>query len=154
MSPAIRSSRLLPSRMSQTAFVIGISTPTRWERSRSTGAVVRPSTVPICGRGVLRRGAPGDQLAGPPVAPEVRPAGGDQVADAREPRERLAAAAARLAEPRHLGEPARDDPALRVVAEPEPVDAAGGERDHVLRRRGELDADEVAVHVDAEDRAS
>ena len=57
-----------------------------------------------------------------------------------------------LAEPRHLGEPARDQRRLRVVAEPEPVDAAGGERDHVLRRRAQLDADEVVVDVDAEGR--
>ena len=42
--------------------------------------------------------------------------------------------------------------ALRVVAEAEAVDAAGGERDHVLRRRAELDAGHVGVHVDAEDR--
>ena len=41
---------------------------------------------------------------------------------------------------------------LRVVAEAEPVDAAGGERDHVLRRGAELDADDVVVDVDAEDR--
>jgi len=30
--------------MSQTAFVIGISTPTRSDSDRKTGAVVRPST--------------------------------------------------------------------------------------------------------------
>ena len=63
-------------------------------------------------------------------------------------------APARLGEPRHLGEPARDERRLRVVAEPEAVDAAGRERDHVLRRRAQLDADDVVVHVDAEERAS
>ena len=67
------------------------------------------------------------------------------------PGEGLAAAAAGLSEPRHLGEPARDDRRLRVVAELEPVDPAGGQRDHVLRRRRELDADEVLVDVDPED---
>jgi hypothetical protein len=60
-------------------------------------------------------------------------------------------AAARLAEPRHLDEPARDQRGLAVVAEAEPVDAAGRERDHVLRRGAELDADDVRVDVDAED---
>ena len=44
--------------------------------------------------------------------------------------------------------------AFGVVAEPEPVHAARRERDHVLRRGAELDADEVVVHVDAEDDAS
>jgi hypothetical protein len=46
----------------------------------------------------------------------------------------------------------RDDPALRVIAETEPVDSARGERDHVLRRGGQLDADDVRVHIDAEDQ--
>ena len=59
-----------------------------------------------------------------------------------------------LAEARHLREAARDQRRLRVVAEAEPVDAAGRERDHVLRRGAELDADEVGVHVDAEDESS
>ena len=40
---------------------------------------------------------------------------------------------ARLAETRHLREPARDDPALRAVAQAEALDTAGRERDHVLR---------------------
>ena len=47
---------------------------------------------------------------------------------------------------------ARDHAGLRVVAEAEAVDAAGGERDDVLRRAAELDADDVGVHVDAERR--
>ena len=75
----------------------------------------------------------------------------DQVAHAGEARERLGRAAAGLAEPGHLGQPARDQRRLGVVAEAEAVDAAGGERDHVLRRGAELDADEVVVDVDAED---
>ena len=33
----------------------------------------------------------------------------------------------------------------------EPVDAAGRERDHVLRRRAQLDADEVRIDVGAEE---
>ena len=57
--------------------------------------------------------------------------------------ERLRLGAARLAEPRHLDQPARDQRRLRVVAEAEPVDAAGGERDHVLRGGAQLDADQV-----------
>ena len=55
-------------------------------------------------------------------------------------------------EPGHLGEAARDERRLGVVAEPEAVDAAGRERHHVLRRRAELDPDEVGVEVDAEAR--
>ena len=42
--------------------------------------------------------------------------------------------------------------ALRVVAEPEAVDAARRERDHVLRRRAELHAGEIRIHVHPEDR--
>ena len=65
--------------------------------------------------------------------------------------ERLGRGAARLAEPRHLGEPARDQRRLRVVAGAEPVAGAGRERDHVLRGGAQLDADQVVVEVDAED---
>ena len=57
---------------------------------------------------------------------------------------------ARLGEARHLGEAAGDERRLGVVAELEAVGAAGGERDHVLRRGAELDADEVVADVDAE----
>jgi len=132
MSPAINSSRLRPPRMSQTAFVIGISTPTRSDSSRRTGAVVRPSTVPICAAASLRGGPSGDQLAGAPVSAVARPASDDQVADSRQPGEGLRAPAGCLAEAGHLGQAAGDDRGLRVVAELEAVDPAGRERDHVL----------------------
>src|SRR5581483_11951199 len=39
---------------------------------------------------------------------------------------------------------------LRVVAELEAVDRSGGEADDVLRRRAQLDADDVRIHVRAE----
>ena len=41
-------------------------------------------------------------------------------------------------------------PGARVVAEAEPVGGAGGDRDHVLERAAELDADHVVGAVDAE----
>ena len=69
-----------------------------------------------------------------------------------EPGERLGPRSRRLGEAAHLGEPARDERRLRVVPEPEPVGAARGERDHVLGRGAELDADDVVVDVDAERR--
>jgi hypothetical protein len=49
------------------------------------------------------------------------------------------------------GRAPRDHRRLRVVPQPEPVRPARSERDHVLRRRAQLDADDVVVHVDAED---
>ena len=99
---------------------------------------------------LLLRRATRDQLAGPPVAPRLRPAGDDQVAHPCEAGEGLRAGARRVGEATHLGEPACDERGLRVVAEPEAVGAAGGERDDVLRGGAELDADEVVVDVDAE----
>ena len=142
----------IPSSTAQTPSVIGSSTPIRRERSRSTGAVVSPSTTwPICGLRLVGRRAARDQLAGAPVAAATgasrctirspMPASPENVSGSR---------AERLAEPRHLDQPARDQRRLRVVAEAEPVDAAGRERDHVLRGGAELDADQVGVHVDAE----
>ena len=96
--------------------------------------------------------AAGDQLAGAAVAAARVPAGDDQVAHPGEAGERLRVGARRLAEPRHLGEPARDQRRLGVVARADAVARAGGERDHVLRGGAELDADQVVVEVDAEDR--
>ena len=75
----------------------------------------------------------------------------DEVADAGEAGERLRPRTRRLAEPRHLGQPAGDERGLRVVAEPEAVDAAGRERDHVLRRGAQLDPDEIRIDVRAEE---
>src|SRR5207253_1957906 len=83
-----------------------------------------------------------DQLAAAAVAPARVPARHHQVAHACEPGERVHLRAELLAEPGHLDEAARHDRRLRVVAEPEPVDGARGERDHVLRRGTELDADQ------------
>ena len=59
--------------------------------------------------------------------------------------------AGRLREPTHLREPTRDERRLGVVAQREAVRPTGGERDDVLRRRAELDADDVVGHVDAEE---
>jgi hypothetical protein len=68
------------------------------------------------------------------------PAGGDQVAHPRQAGERLRSRAARLAEAGHLGEAARDQGRLGVVAEAEPIHPAGRKRHHVLGRCAELDS--------------
>ena len=109
ISEATRSPRLSPSRIRQTPSVIGSSIPRRCERSRSTGAVVRPSTTwPISATASSGGRAPRDQLAGVAVAAEAAVAGDDQVAHPGEAGERLRPGAARLAQPRHLGQAARD----------------------------------------------
>ena len=58
--------------------------------------------------------------------------------------------AQRHAEPRHLGEPARDQRGPRVEAQAQPVRDSRGHRHHVLERAAELDPDDVVVGVDAE----
>ena len=99
----------VPSRTAHTPSVIGSSIPSRRERSRSTGAVVSPSTTcPISASASLGRRAARDQLAGAAVAAVSVPAGDDQVAHPRQPGERLRLGAERLAEPGHLDEPAGD----------------------------------------------
>ena len=57
--------------------------------------------------------------------------------------------AERDAEPRHLGEPARDERGARVVAEPDAFDDPGRDGHDVLERTAKLDADDVVVRVDA-----
>ena len=67
--------------------------------------------------------------------------------------ERQRVGAHRDPEARDLGEAAGRDRGLRVVAEPERVHRPGHDRHDVLQRTRELDADEVAVAVEAERRA-
>ena len=78
------------------------------------------------------------------------PAGHDQIAHAGQAGERLLAGAGSRSEACHLPQAAADEAGLGVVAEAEAVDPAGGQGDDVLRRRAELDADEIVVHVHAE----
>ena len=56
----------------------------------------------------------------------------------------------RLAEPRHLGEAARDQRGRRVVAEPAALDDAGGDRQHVLDRAAQRHAQHVVRPVGPE----
>ena len=66
------------------------------------------------------------------------------------PHESLEPAAELHAEPRDFGEPARDQRGARVVAEPEPVADAGGDRHHVLERARDFDADDVVARLQAQ----
>ena len=84
------------------------------------------------------------------VAREIAGAGEDEVADAGEAGEGLAAASAGDGEARDLGDAAGDESGGGVVAEVEAVDDAGGEGDDVLERAAELDAGDVVVGVDAQ----
>ena len=152
MSLDINSDRLCPESTAQTPSVIGSSTPTRADSSlqHRCGRDSLDGLADLRER--LRRGQTlGDQLAGAAVAAVAAPARDDQVAHSGEAGERLGARAERLAEPRHLREAARDQRRLAVVAEVEPVEGAGGERDHVLRGGAELDADDVRIDVRTED---
>ena len=53
----------------------------------------------------------------------------------------------------HLGQATGHQQAPRVLAQPEPGDGAGRDRDDVLERPAELHADHVVVGVDAKARA-
>ena len=92
----------------------------------------------------------GQLLAEAMVPRQVRAAGGDQVAHPGEAGERQRVRAGRDAEPRHLGQTAGQQPGLAVVAEAEPVGGAGRDRDDVLERPAQLDAEDVLVHVQPE----
>ena len=63
-----------------------------------------------------------------------------------------ASAPERQPEPGDLGEPAGDDRGLRVVAHAHALGHADGQRDDVLHRAAELDADHVGVRVGPEVR--
>ena len=82
------------------------------------------------------------------------PAGGDDVADAGEARERQRVRAGGDPEPGHLGQAAGHQPRLAVVAEAELLRRARRDRDDVLERAAQLDAEHVAVHVEPEPTAA
>ena len=73
-----------------------------------------------------------------------------EVAQPGEAGERRRLRAERDAEPRHLGEAARDERRARVEAEPDALDDAGRDGHDVLERAAQLHADDVVVRVDAE----
>ena len=84
------------------------------------------------------------------VARERRHARRDEVADPGEACEGPGVGAEGDPEPGHLGQPARDDRGLRVVAQTHALGHADGERDDVLDRTTDLGADEVGRGVRAE----
>ena len=77
-------------------------------------------------------------------------AGQDQVAEARETGQRLAACAAGAAEAHQLGEAAGGERRLRRGAELATRDNAGGDRQHVLGGAADLDAAHVGGVIGAE----
>ena len=86
------------------------------------------------------------------IAAERARARQHEIAEPGESGERRWLRAERDAEPRHLGQPARDERRARVEAEPEAFDDSGRDGHHVLERAAKLDADDVVVRVDAKVR--
>ena len=102
---------------------------------------------------------PLDDLVQRPALPELEPdrpvaalgagAGGHQVTDTGQAAEGEHLAPQRDAETAQLGQAPGDQHRTRVLAESQPVTDAGGNGHHVLRRPGDLAADDVGAHVDA-----
>ena len=94
------------------------------------------------------RHARGHQLAGPSIAGDRAHAGGDQVADTGQAGESQLLRPRSNPEARHLGQAAGDDARLAAVAQPEPIDEACRQGDHVLQCAGQFNPDQVCVGVD------
>ena len=143
---------LLPSNSALwTSWAIGISTPWRAASASAASTVYAPSATPGSDRFDLGpRAAVRELLAEPVVTRQLRAARRDHVAEPREARERQRVRAGRDAEPGHLGEAAGHQAGLAVVAEPEAVRGARGDRDDVLERAAQLDAEHVRVRVQPE----
>ena len=101
-----------------------------------------------------QRPAPGQLDAEPVVARQRRAAGRDDVADPGQTGERQRVRPGGDPEPGHLGQAAGHQAGLAVVAEAELLGGAGGDREDVLERAAQLDADEVAVDVEPEPAAA
>ena len=143
---------LLPSNSAaRTSRAIGISTPRRSASARAASTVYAPSATPgsvasmsVHGR-PLASSTPRRWFRDSPDA-----ARRDDVADPRQPRERQRIGAGRDAQPDHLGQAARDQSRLAVVAEAQSVGSARRDRNDVLQRTAQLDPDDVGVHVEPE----
>src|SRR5207245_7518909 len=96
------------------------------------------------------RDAAREELADGAVPRVLARARRDEVAEARQPGDRQRICAFGEAVTRDLGEAARDEPRLRVLAVAHAIDRARAERDDVLQRPAELDTDDVDVRVWAE----
>ena len=123
--------------------------PWRSARAQARASCGRPPGGCPAHASARRLAAP-EPLAHGAVARQRSGAGEHQVAEAREPRERVGTPAERHREARDLGEAARDERRHGVVAVAEAVDDAGRDRDHVLQGAGQLDAHHVLARVDAE----
>ncbi|CAM2148074.1 hypothetical protein PT2222_10387 [Paraburkholderia tropica] len=98
---------------------------------------------------VVERAPARQLLADGAVARQVAGGGKDEVAEARETRKGLRAAAERHAQTRHFRETARDERGACVQAEAESVRDAGGDGKHVLDRAAHFHADDVVAGIDA-----
>ena len=86
------------------------------------------------------------------IAAEIARARQHEIAETAEAGQRVAPPAFRARKPRDFDQAARDERRHRVVAEAEPLDHAGGDRDHVLQRAADLDAGDVVAHIQAQAR--
>ena len=75
-----------------------------------------------------------------------------EIAEATQSGQRVAPAACRAGQPRHLGESACDERRERVVAEAKAFDNACSDRDDVFHRAADLHANDIIAAVQAEIR--
>src|SRR5262245_10139371 len=99
-----------------------------------------------------RRGRPAlrERHAELPVARKASGTREHEIAEPGEPGHGAGERAQRDRQPRHFGEPARDERGARILAQAETVGDAGGDGHDVLESPAHLDADHVAVGVEPE----
>ena len=134
-----------------TASQIGMSTPwcrasARTAAAAPTPSATWPSSARIAGSGLPCASAEADAA----IARQVAGAGQHEVAQPGEPHQRLALPAERRRQAPGFGQPAGDERGAGVVAEPQAVARAGGDRQHVLDRAADLDAGNVVALVHAQ----
>ena len=120
--------------------------------ARSAWSTTPSATVSLPRQRFVERRALPDLDADRAVAAQRTGAREHEIAESGEPGERRRLRAQRDAEPRHLGQPARDQRRARVEAEPETLGDSRRDGHDVLERAAELDADDVVVRVDAKVR--
>ena len=84
------------------------------------------------------------------VAAGGRRAGQHQIAEARQARQRFRLRAAGQAEAHHFGKAARDQRGAGILAQPQPLDHAAGDGEHVLDRAADFRAGDIVGVIGSE----
>src|SRR5262245_56032064 len=124
----------------------------RAERQRGAGGAYPFGDHPHVRKNVGQRTASSELDADAAVAAQIARARQDKIAETAESRKRLATAAFRARQTRHLDQTAGDERRHRIVADAQALHDSSRDGDDVLQRAPELDARDIVARVEPQRR--